>query len=180
MKIIQWLLTFLIGFASLWGVLFLALTAYGWENVWTKVSGPADSGPVIFEDFAKTAKPHQALICPDGICNDQDRDRTSPIYKLNVDALKSAFLESLEKEKSLTRVDDGKEDNRMRYVQRTRLLRFPDTINVQFFALGEKRSTLALYGRSQIGTSDLGVNLQRLNRWLDRLSQFEETSNGTN
>ena len=155
-------------------MLFLALTTYGWENVWTRLAGPADLGQVVFEDLAKGPKPNQALICPDGICRDSDRDATSPVYKLNVEALQTAFLESLEPEKGLARVDGDSEQNKLRFVQRSRLLRYPDTINVRFFALGDKQSTLAIYSRSQIGTSDLGVNLARLNRWLARLSEFEE------
>lgn len=57
-----------------------------------------------------------------------------------------------------------------RWVQRSRVMRFPDTVNVRFVDLGEGRSTLALYSRSQLGSDDMGVNRARIERWLDRLA----------
>jgi uncharacterized protein (DUF1499 family) len=37
--------------------------------------------------------------------------------------------------------------------------------------VGDSRSTLAIYSRSQLGRSDLGVNLARIERWLDKLTR---------
>jgi len=170
------MLTLILGLAALLGVAFLVATAFGWDKVWEKAAGPADLGPVVFEDLRKTPKPNQALICPDGLCNEKDRDAKSPVYDLSVDELKAAFVESLAEETSLERVDDKSDPLAMRFVQRTRLLRFPDTIRVRFFALGNDSSTLALYGQSQIGQSDMGVNMQRLKRWLRRLKKHEKTT----
>ena len=49
-------------------------------------------------------------------------------------------------------------------------MRFPDTIVVRFLDRPDGRSTLAIYSRSQLGTNDLGVNLARIERWLDKLA----------
>lgn len=169
------ILTFLIGFVAVWGVAFLIVTTYGWEKVWTSVSGPADLGPVQFEGLTKGPKPNQVLICPDGLCNDKDRDRASPVYAVDMAMLKTALVKSLEEEPGLTRVDDGSDPRRLRYVQRSRLLRFPDTIRIKFYPLDdEPGSTLALYGQSQIGSGDFGINLERANRWLGRLGELEK------
>jgi uncharacterized protein (DUF1499 family) len=51
------------------------------------------------------------------------------------------------------------------------MMRFPDTIDVLIIGCGEGRSTLALYSRSQIGRSDLGINRARLERWLRRIGE---------
>ena len=168
------ILAFSIGFAALWGVVFLVATTYGWEKIWPHFFGPADMGDVQFEALAKGPKPNQALICPDGICKDEDRDRASPAYTLTVADLSAKFLASLQAETSLERVDDKSDPLRMRFVQRSRLMRFPDTIRIQFFALSDTTSTLAVYSQSQIGTSDIGVNRARMNRWLKRLNEFEQ------
>jgi uncharacterized protein (DUF1499 family) len=56
-----------------------------------------------------------------------------------------------------------------RYLVRTRLMRFPDTIVVKVIELDQDHSTLALYSRSQIGRSDFGVNRKRLKRWIERI-----------
>ena len=54
-----------------------------------------------------------------------------------------------------------------RYLQRSRLMSFPDTIDVRFIAIDNDRSTLAIYSRSQIGRSDFGVNLERIRLWTN-------------
>jgi len=52
------------------------------------------------------------------------------------------------------------------YIQRTALMRYPDSITVRFIALGSNRSTLGIYSRSHYGKSDLGVNEARIRAWL--------------
>lgn len=168
-------MTFLIGFAALWGVAFLVATTYGWEKIWQSTHGSADLGSVVFEGLTKTSRPNQVLICPDGICDDAARDWTSPIYDTDVETLKLAFFKSLESETGLQRVDDRDDPMQARFVQRSRILRFPDTIRVRFYKLGnDTRSTLALYGQSQVGQSDVGVNKARAARWLKRLENLEK------
>jgi len=54
-------------------------------------------------------------------------------------------------------------------VQHTRLMRFPDTIDLEVFPAGEGQSTLAIYSRSLIGRKDFGVNRARITRWLAAL-----------
>jgi uncharacterized protein (DUF1499 family) len=48
-------------------------------------------------------------------------------------------------------------------------MRYPDTVVVQVFERDGSLSTLALYSRSQIGSSDFGVNGRRLARWVERV-----------
>ena len=52
-------------------------------------------------------------------------------------------------------------------------MRFPDTVSVVYFPKGAKRSNLAIYSRSQIGYSDMGVNKSRIENWLNGLRNFE-------
>ncbi len=169
------ILTFVLGFCSLWGVLFLVVTTYGWEKVWYSIHGPADLGAIEFADLSKPSHPDQVLICPELICKNDDRHTESPIYAIDVDTLHTAFLKMLEPETSLYRVDDGSDPMRFRYVQRSRLLRLPDTISVRLFSLGDgTSSSLALYGRSQVEIPYLNENIKRANRWIDRLKDLEK------
>ena len=50
-----------------------------------------------------------------------------------------------------TRELPGAPHNGARFLQHTRLMRYPDTIDVEVFSAGETRSTLAIYSRSLIG-----------------------------
>ncbi len=56
-----------------------------------------------------------------------------------------------------------------RYIQRSKWLRFPDTIVVRLVDLPNGQSTILIYSRSQLGKGDLGVNRARIRRWLDTL-----------
>ena len=169
------ILTFFVGFAALWFVVFLVVTTYGWEKVWISIHGNPDLGPIEFQGFAKTGKPNQALICPEDLCSSQGRNDVSPVYNLPPEGLRQEFEKSLAKETSLTRVDDGSNPAKMRFVQRSRLLRFPDTVRVEFLPVEDgTKSTLALHSQSQVGHNDFRVNIKRLRRWLGRLKQFEQ------
>ncbi|MEM1286709.1 MAG: DUF1499 domain-containing protein [Pseudomonadota bacterium] len=61
------------------------------------------------------------------------------------------------------------------YVQRSALLGFPDVISVKTIDLGAgdagQRASLIIYSRSVYGYSDLGVNAERLDRWIAELSR---------
>jgi len=61
------------------------------------------------------------------------------------------------------------------YAQRTENLKFPDYISIKVIELGENRSTIAIYSRSRYGYGDMGVNKDRVLRWLETLSSFIET-----
>ena len=169
------ILTFLLGFATVWGVVFLVVTTYGWEKVWNSIQGPADLGPVEFQNLSKVGTANQVLICPDAICNDDDLDRSSPIYDVDANTLRTAFLRMLEQEPGLQRVDDDSDPMQLRYVQRSRLFRLPDTIRIQFFTWGAgDQSTLALHGQSQIDIRALDGHPARIDRWLSRLKELEK------
>jgi len=62
-------------------------------------------------------------------------------------------------------------ETQARFVQYSRLMRFPDTIDVEVFPVGTDQSTLAIYSRSLVGYSDLGVNRARIARWLAALER---------
>ncbi len=96
---------------------------------------------------------------------------TPPVFAVSSPELQKAFAKVIASEPRVEQVasDDG--GLTQRYVQRTKIMRFPDTIVVRFIDLGEGRSTIALYSRSQLGESDFGVNHARVERWLEKLSK---------
>lgn len=142
---------------------------FGPERLWS-LFGPADLGPVTFETLERRATRTDALACPPSLCP-APADILPPVFPVDVIALRKAFARAIATERRLTLVGI---DDRMpadRYVQRSERMRFPDTIVVRYLRVGEKSSTVAIYSRSQLGHSDLGVNLARIERWLDKLRQ---------
>jgi len=54
--------------------------------------------------------------------------------------------------------------------QKSALFRFADDIDVQAIPVDGGKSALAIYSRSRVGYSDLGVNRKRIERWLSQIS----------
>ena len=100
-------------------------------------------------------------------------DLQAPIYDANPALISQAFDEFVLRQPRVERIAGTPESGWMTYVQTSERLAFPDYISVIFFDLGEGRSTLAIFSRSRIGQSDLGVNAARVQNWLEPLSSFE-------
>lgn len=96
-----------------------------------------------------------------------ERDATSPVFDAPVDALESAFDEVATGDGRVKVLDGSAADGFVTYVQRSVLMGYPDYVSVRFVEVDEARSTLALFSRSRYGSSDLGVNEKRVQRWID-------------
>ncbi len=140
----------------------------GLDPVWS-LFGPADLGPVTFETLVRRKSPNDALACPPGLCP-AISDLVAPVYPVPAQALRQALAEVLKREERLQRVASDDAAMTDRYVQRSKLLHFPDTITVRFLDRPGGTSTVALYSRSQLGHSDLGINRARIERWLAALT----------
>jgi uncharacterized protein (DUF1499 family) len=154
--------------------LFIAVGAagaawyFGPERAW-RLLGPADLGPVDFETLQRRPRPTDALACPNGLCR-IETDILPPLYPVDVPTLRKAMGRALMSERRLTLVDIDDRLPQDRYVQRSEKLRFPDTIVVRYVARAGG-ATVAIYSRSQLGWNDLGVNHNRVERWLRKLSR---------
>lgn len=153
--------------------LFVAVVAaigfiVGPARLWS-LFGPADLGSVVFEQLQRRITPNDALACPAGLCP-ATADMTPPVFAVDATALRSAMAKVVASEADLTRVDTSVSPRTDRYVQRSALMQFPDTIVVRYIDVPGGRSTLAIYSRSQFGRSDFGVNKARIERWLGKLS----------
>ncbi|MFZ1813825.1 MAG: DUF1499 domain-containing protein [Rhizobiaceae bacterium] len=148
------------------------LLSNGRRQTWEMLSGPADMGPVHFEELVRSPTGNDALACPPGWCAKAQSDFDPPVYALNLVALSQRFRESLDAEEKLELIGDS-QGLHFRYVQYTPWMEWPDTISVVFMPLGADQSTLAIYSRSRFGDGDLGTNLKRIKRWLQRLEKWE-------
>lgn len=142
---------------------------YGREKTWSLVAGPADLGRVEFETLERLKTPNDALVAPRALVR-APVDAEPPVFAVSRDVLRDKVLAILAEEPLAVKVADHAEAFEARWVVRTPLMRYPDTVSVRFLDAGSGRSTLALYSRSQIGRSDFGANRARIDRWLARLS----------
>ena len=153
------------------GVALIAVTVavVGRERLLVIVLGPVERGAVDFQTLTLGERPNQYLLCPAGYCA-QPAHAVAPVFDLPAEALAERWLDMVANQPRTELV--GADPAALKYdvVQRSWLFRFPDTITVQFVALGAARSTLAIYSRSHYGYSDFGVNQSRIDTWLAALS----------
>ena len=142
-----------------------AFIIIGPERVWS-LFGPPDLGGISFETLQRRSTPNDALGCPTELCSAKS-DIVPPLFSANASDLQLAFSNVIASEGRVTKVEGADRDRTERYIQRSRLMGFPDTIVVRFFERPGGQSTLALYSRSQLGKSDFGVNRARIARWLE-------------
>ncbi len=132
------------------------------------VFGSPDLGPVEFETLRRAATPNTALACPPGFCANAAADVDPGVFQGPEEELRRRFTQFALAQPRVIPVFRHASPGlptQDRYVQRSALMSFPDTIDVRFIPLTETTSTLAVYSRSQIGRSDLGVNLARIRLW---------------
>ena len=93
---------------------------------------------------------------------------TAPVL-LSADALSAKVRDVLAREPRTELVARDSAGLRLVFVQRSRLFRFPDTVNIAVIPVGAEAAGLAIYSRSNYGHGDLGVNLARVKDWLAKL-----------
>lgn len=141
------------------------------ESLYAALFGPADQGPVDFASLGRPGRPNTALIAPEGLVTGRKTDRIAPVFAHKAEVVRTALAGVIARETDVECVHADPDGIQDRYVQRSAAMRFPDTIDVRFIDLGDGRSTIALFSRSQLGYRDFGVNLARLDRWVGKLEK---------
>ncbi|NNF76955.1 MAG: DUF1499 domain-containing protein, partial [Rhizobiales bacterium] len=122
-------------------------------------------------DFRKTvlvSTPNQYLMCPPGYCTDKPH-MISPVFPVPRTELEKAWDAMMNKKVDFVPLKKSGRPHRRHYEQRSKLLRYPDRITVEFQARDDATSSLAIYSRSKYGYSDGGVNEARVKSLLQDL-----------
>ncbi len=146
--------------------------AFGRERTWEALYGPADLGPVSdFADLKRPGTPNTFLVCLPEICVREEPDMVSPVFAAGPHELRAALdaiVMGSGRVERMARDEDGLGD---RYIERTPVMRFPDTIVIRYVPVDVRRTALIVYSRSQVGSNDFGVNEKRVRNWLRLLEQ---------
>ena len=138
------------------------------DGVYERLFGPPDLGNVAFERLMRRSTPNDALACPPGECGSAEVDIRPPAFPMAAGALRRRVRAYLAAQGAdLVGSDDTSLHDR--FVCRTTLMRFPDTVDVEILPLDAEHATLAIYTRSQLGYYDFGVNLRRIRAILEAL-----------
>lgn len=104
---------------------------------------------------------------------DERIDAISPIYGESALVLAQAFDEFALTQRATHRIAGLPPEQMMTYVQTTEKIKAPDYLTIKFISLEDGRSTIAVYSRARFGYGDLGVNEERVRRWVKTLESFE-------
>jgi uncharacterized protein (DUF1499 family) len=145
----------------------------GWTTRWliaillgiVMAACSADTEGIEFATLVRPSTPNSYLVCPADRCA-VAADEPGPVYSVSAAELFERIRAILSAEPRTRVAQDQPERLRLVLVQRSRIFRFPDTVTVQLFPLPDGGLTLAMYSHSNYGRSDLGVNKERVRRWL--------------
>lgn len=128
--------------------------------------------PVIdFPTLELTNKPNQYLLCPKNYCKVEPHAK-GPQFDLSVQELRIAWMEMVSIQPRTTLFSKTRSADQLDYIQRTKLVRFPDIITVRFIEISQEQSTIAVYSRSIYGRSDFGANKTRIDHWIAELNRL--------
>jgi uncharacterized protein (DUF1499 family) len=132
---------------------------------WGRGDGAVAEPMPDFETLVPPSSPNYYIVLPTNFST-AAADAESPVFTVQVETLEAVALSVIRAQPRVTEVGADPEARQYAFVQRTAILRFPDTVTIRFFDLGDGRSTLAMFSRSKFGRSDLGVNRARVESWL--------------
>lgn len=108
------------------------------------------------ETAQTTGKPNEYRL-PEG---------TEPVFEVPAQELMERLDGFIQKQPRVTRLAGQTSDLMITYVQRTRIIGYPDYITIKVVPIGSAQSKLILYTRSRFGYSDFGVNKRRVGEWV--------------
>jgi uncharacterized protein (DUF1499 family) len=160
----------LLGIAGYW--LLEKRPGYGAYYGLAKLTGSRlDIGPVDWATLTRHATPNDALVCAPARCPQAKPDWEPRIYAMVPGELLGRLEQLALAEPNVIRLPPApRRALTARFVQHTRLMRYPDTIDIEVFP-ADAGATLAIYSRSLIGRKDFGVNRARVTRWLAKLDE---------
>lgn len=153
------------------------LVVAGWL-VWGRGDGAVADPMPDFATLVLHEKPNQYLALPPDFASAAVPHGESPVFDLPVAELERRALDAIRLQPRVTAIASALAQRQYAFVQRSALMRFPDTVTVRFVDLGGDRSSLALYSRSKVGHSDLGANAARARAWLKAIAAAIEASGG--
>ncbi len=142
-----------------------------WQSVGLATGTRDDARPVDFSVLTRRSSPNDALVCPRDVCPGARADSEPPVFALPVQRLREKLRAAALTEPRTVELSADPQSNRLRFAQRSALLRYPDIIDVLIVPRGGANATLALYSRSLVGRKDFDVNRARIERWLAAISQ---------
>jgi len=105
------------------------------------------------------------LICPKDLCRGAT-DGEAAVYDVGVAGLSRALFAYTDRHEGITMRKRDLMNWQFDLSEYATGENFPDVITVKFIPIGEDKSTVAIYSRSVIGSSDKAQQKERVDRWF--------------
>jgi uncharacterized protein (DUF1499 family) len=126
--------------------------------------------PLDFRRLTLRRSPNQYLVLPPDFSGVAAAHSESPAFEVSAEMLRERWKAMVERQPRVSRVREDAAAGQIECVERSRIMRFPDTITAEFIPLEEGRSRVAIYSHARYGYRDFGVNRARITRWLALLA----------
>ena len=148
----------------IWGVVALVIVAAA-AVAYIRLA-PSDPGrwhvdPLVVE---KPAFPGHYLVRPEG------GDTDGPVFDATPAELMAAFHEVAISAPRTTVLAGSVADGHVTYIQRSATIGFPDYVSVRVVEADGGGARLAIFSRLRFGQDDMGVNRDRVERWLEAVA----------
>lgn len=133
-----------------------------------------DRPEIDFPSLKLKRRPNQFLMAPKGFCAARIQGK-SPVFSLTHKELEGHFTDIALADENTEKLSAREIDDRncqVEFVQYSKRIGYPDTITMQFMALEDGSSTMAVYSRAHYGKTDFGVNARRILRWLKKMQPY--------
>lgn len=121
-----------------------------------------------FQHLNLSSAPNFYLACPDKYCNITP-NALSPVYPVPADELYNLFTQIIAKSPNVIFVYSIPDQGQFGLTAYTSIFQIPDDIAVQFIALSDNTSTIAILSKSRYLYYDFGLNQHRAEEWLAEL-----------
>lgn len=129
-----------------------------------------DVDVVDFADLTHKPGTDRFLMCPDAVCS-IPADASSPVFEVEWERLRGYWSEVAAHQSHVKLISGDGELEKIAYVQHTPILRLPEIVTIEFYPLGDHRSSFAIESHSRYGIAGLGGNRQRVLAWVDLLQR---------
>jgi uncharacterized protein (DUF1499 family) len=118
-----------------------------------------------FATLQRPSSPNTCLVAPEGLCRSAQPDWAARRLAATPSAAFDAIRAAVQAEPRVRITVEDREAGRLAFEQRSRLMGFVDDVDVQVLA-DPAGAAVAIYSRSRVGYSDMGVNRKRVSRLL--------------
>lgn len=144
--------------------LYLVVQIGGGEDIFGESEGNL---PLVqFAELTYNADDNGYLLCPQNVCKQAVADGVAPIFPLDQGRLRQLLVDFADANPTVNAFRFDLRANQFDFTEKMPGQPFPAVVTVKVIGLDTYSSTIAIYSRQPIGSSDKSDHMERVTRWL--------------